>query len=88
MADRSPLPGRIQNAPQLEIGLELYYGAFWDLTTCRPGGWTVTPIPWSAIKEYGELNEFDPDQMEDLFVYIRLMDNAYIDWRHKQTKGT
>jgi hypothetical protein len=87
MAERSELPRRIRDAPQLDIGLELYYQAFWDLTTCRPSGYSVGPIPWSSIKEYSELCELDPEQVEDLFVFIRIMDNAYLDWVERKAKS-
>jgi len=80
------LPDRIQNAPQLELGNGLYWSAFFDLTTCRTTGWSVAPIPWTAMKEYSEVNEFDEYQTETLFFVVRAMDNAYMDWRAKKAE--
>ncbi len=68
----------MQDAPELNLGLELYYLAFFDLSTCRPGGFSVTEIPWLAIKEYGVSHGMEGEQLEDLFYYIRAMDKVYI----------
>lgn len=79
MRSRLPLPAKIQDAPELELGLELYFGAFFDLSTCRPNsGMGLSPIPWSAIEEYACVYEFDPEQREDLLYLVRAMDQAYI----------
>jgi len=82
---RKPLPKRIQNAPQLEMGLELYWEAFWDLSTCRAVGMGAGPIPWLAIRDYGLTFGLDEDQQEDLVYLVRMMDNAYL--THQSEKG-
>lgn len=80
-----PFPDKIQNAPELGLGLELYYGAFLDLNSCRPMGMGgVYPIPWTSIKEYATVYEFDEDQTEALFFLIRHMDKAFIEHSDKQ----
>lgn len=71
-------------APQLWLGSELFWGAFWDLTTCRTTGLSVAPIPWSAMKEYADLLELDDEQTESLFLLVRAMDNAYMDFRARK----
>lgn len=86
MAEGHELPERMQNAPRLMLGLELYWSAFWDLTTCRTTGWSVAPIPWSAMREYVEVYELDEEQAESLFYLIRSMDNAYMDYRARKSK--
>lgn len=81
MRQRKPLPEKIANAPELMLGLELYYSAFWDLTTCRQLGFGAAgAIPWSAIKDYAVAFDFDEEQAEDLFYFIRKMDNAYLEF--------
>jgi hypothetical protein len=87
MREGLPLPKRIANAPTLFIGLELYYDAFWELDTCREVGWGWGPIPWSAIKDYAETFNFDDEQRDDLYYFIRVMDNAYLRYRHKKPAG-
>jgi hypothetical protein len=77
-----PLPQAIQNAPELTIGLELYYGAFFDLDPDRPqshGG--LGPIPWSSIHSYAVAWALDEEQTDDLFYYVRQMDSAYLKWQ-------
>ncbi len=75
-----PLPDRIANAPQLWFGLELYYEAFWELSTCRTSGWSVGPIPWLAISEYARVFQFSDRQSDNLFKYVRELDQAYLNF--------
>lgn len=63
--------------------MDLFLAAFWELTTCRPGGMTLAPIPWLAIREYAKASSFDEEQTDDLHYFIRVMDNAYMDDREK-----
>lgn len=81
---RRPLPKKIQNAPELMLGLELYWNAFWDLSTCRASGLGAGPIPWLAVRDYALTFEFDEEQQEDLFYLVRLMDNEFL--IHHQNK--
>ena len=87
MKMRKPLPKKIQNAPELNLGLELYWDAFWDLSTCRPTGFGAGPIPWLAVRDYSLTFEFDDEQQDDLFHLIRLMDNEYINHYAKKESG-
>lgn len=81
---RRPIPDRIRNAPVLRPGLELYLEAFYDLNTCRPPGWGIVPIPWSAAKDYASANEFSEVQTERLLKYAPVMDAAFI--KHHESK--
>lgn len=80
MRERLPLPQKIQNAPQLILGLELYYSAFIDLNSTRSLGMVPGPIPWPVIKGYAETYEFSEEQTEDLFYFVRSMDKAYLEF--------
>jgi len=73
-----PIPSRIANAPELHIGLELFINAFFDLDTERQAGFSIGPIPWSKIKEYSEAYRFDEDLTEDLFYFVKALDNAHM----------
>jgi hypothetical protein len=81
-----PIPDAIANAPILTEGLELYFMAFLDLTTCRSYGMSEGPIPWTAIKDWATYNGLSVTQTEDLFYMVREMDNAYLDYRAKKQK--
>lgn len=86
MQRKLPLPDRIKDAPDLELGLELYLGAFWDLDSCRPLGWAEGPIPWTVIEQYAQLNELEGEQREMLHYHVRQLDNAYLKHRHEKAK--
>ena len=67
------------------LGLELYYDAFWELSTCRATGLALGPIPWSAIKDYAVTFGLDEAQEEDLFYLVRAVDNAFLSYHAKGT---
>jgi hypothetical protein len=83
MRERLPLPDKIRNAPQLFLGLELFYGAFLDLCTCR-SGFGDGPISWKSVEEYCMISEFSVDQKDDLHYFITKMDEEYLKWRQRQ----
>lgn len=82
ISDKVPLPKRIQNAPRILLGLEIFYSAYTELSSTRSAGFGSGPIPWTAIKDYAAAYEIEGEQAEDLFYFIRMMDNAYLDWSH------
>jgi hypothetical protein len=84
---RMPLPKAILNAPELWMGLELFYTAFMDLTTCRPLGMSEGPIPWTAIVQYCDRNGIEDEQREDMFFHLRSMDTAYLKHRADTSKA-
>lgn len=73
-----PLPDRIQNAPELRIGLDFYMQAFFELDYERTHIFSPTPIPRRSIREYAFDLELDETQTEDLFFFIRKMDNEHL----------
>lgn len=81
-----PLPDKIREAPELLPGLELYYRAFFRLSTCRQIGMGLGPVPWTAVQEYARVLELEPDQAEALRYHIERMDNAFLDWQSKKTE--
>lgn len=81
-----PLPDRIQNAPSILPGLELYYIGFLDLTSSRQiGGMGIGPIPWLAVEQYCQVMELDDDQRTAMHFHVTELDKAYI--RHQQKKN-
>ncbi len=80
-----PIPDRIRKAPNLELGLELYYGAFFDLTTCRGALHnTEGPIPWDKVRLWANEAELDDEQTEDLHHCISMMDDSYLKYKAKK----
>jgi len=86
MQRRLPLPDRIQNAPDLELGLELYLAAFWDLDSCRPLGFGEGPIAWTTIEQYAQQNDYTGEQRDMLHYHIRQLDNTYLKHRVEKNK--
>jgi hypothetical protein len=70
------LPDSIQNAPQLFLGLEIYWQAFADLSSCRAIGWGAGPIPYTAIVDYARAWGLDT---EDTAFFMSEMDRVYME---------
>jgi len=83
----TPLPPVIRDAPDLRFGLELFYTAFFELSSCRTIGMSDGPIPWLAIDEYCKRNEIGGEQRDALFHHTRAMDIAYLKHQAKQSKS-
>jgi hypothetical protein len=82
-----PLPEAIKNAPEMEFGLELFFAAFSDLSTCRTTGMSEGPIPYSFIVDYAEMYDIVGEQRDDLLYHVRKLDNAYLEYQSKKTKS-
>lgn len=74
MRSGQKMPDRIANAPELNLGLQLYIEAFFDLDSERSHAQGPTPIPWTSIQSYAEAWDFDDEQTEDLFYLIKKLD--------------
>lgn len=83
------IPKAIQDAPELDLGLEFTYSAFWELNTCREYGFSSGPIPWTAIKDYAIACDLEAEEIAEFTTLIRAMDNAMLKWNndHKDDKG-
>jgi hypothetical protein len=79
-----PIPDKILNAPELTLGLELFYNAFLELTSCRSNGMGIGPISWLAMMEFCDRFEIYNDQREDFVYYVRQLDEVYLSWNNKE----
>lgn len=61
-----------QEAPDVSA-FELYVDAFQELNTCRPSGFGISPIPFTAIVEYSKLYEIE--EFDEFLYVIRQMDS-------------
>jgi hypothetical protein len=59
-------------------GDEFYLRAFWELSSCRQFGFSVGPIPWHIIVEYGDRKGLDRGMMEVFEYVIRELDEVYL----------
>lgn len=81
-----PIPSRIENAPSILPGLELYYLGFLELTSSRTLGMSIGPIPWIAIEQYCQLKGLDDEQTEAMHLHIVAMDTVYMKHQSKKAK--
>lgn len=72
------IPDRLINSPELQVGLEIYLTAFFELDSERQAGFAVGPIPWSRIREYALAYKFNEESTEDLFYYMKALDNSHM----------
>ena len=86
LRQNTDFPDKIKNAPSLFMGLELFFKAWMELSTCRINSLEEGPIPWESIRnyclEYGIVGELK----EDMFYLIRSLDNAYLSYRRDKAK--
>ena len=82
------MPERIANAPELYLGLELFYVGFLDLTTSRPlvGFGAEAPVDWFRINRYCKEQGIEGEQREDFFYHIQHLDSAYLDFKAKKAE--
>lgn len=62
-------------APNIEP-FRFYLDAFRELSSCRAGGFGVTPIPFLAIVEYAKI--YEVEDFHEFLDIIRLMDSELI----------
>jgi hypothetical protein len=75
--------------PELELGLEPYWNAFWALSGDRQigamGG--VGPIPFTALERWAARHGIaDADDFEELERFVRALDGEYIRWAAAETE--
>lgn len=84
--NKMPLPDFIQSKPNLRLGLEFYWKAFWELSTCRAVGMGEGPIPWDALHSYGLRYLITGDEFDRFVTMIKALDVEYLTYRHKVSK--
>lgn len=83
-----PIPARIQNAPQLTEGLEFYFHAFLEMSTCRPIGMGEGPIPWTVVRAYADTYDIDTDdEFDTLLTVVRELDFVYLGFKSKKQQA-
>lgn len=82
----APTPAWLEEEPPCQAGDAYYMQAFWDLSTERQLGFTVGPIPESAIQRYPGVEYLSPAMMALFKAVIRSMDSTYRDWAESERK--
>lgn len=81
-----PLPDAIANAPELLLGLQLYFSGFLDLNDERQIGFGNGPIPWRAMQQYCEVQGIEGEQKDDFFFLVKQMDAEYLKHHAEKNK--
>lgn len=68
------------------MGLEMYYEAFTELSTCRQQGMGLGPIPWTAIDQYALRHGFEGDGFQYLVRMVRALDDVFLAHSRKKAK--
>ena len=66
---------------------DLILKAFSDLSTCRNVGMSLGQIPWTAINEYSEVNNFEGGAKKILIECILFLDSEYLKEINKESKA-
>jgi hypothetical protein len=81
------IPRSIQNAPELRLGLQLFFAGFTTLANCRPLGMVEGFIPWTAIQRYCETMELDDETTLDMHYHIGQLDDARFKFHRSKEDG-
>ena len=78
MSKGRDLPDWYLDCPVLLPGEEIYYEAFWILNTCRPSGFSIGYIPWTAIRQYVDELQLDAEVTRFITKVIMAFDVEYV----------
>ena len=79
-----PPPDWVINKPELDLGLEFYYMAFHELSSCRAIGMSEGLIPWTAMKTYADTYDIHGIELDRFIHIVTDMDMAYMKERQKK----
>lgn len=80
------LPEKMENRPEVIVGLDLYWKAFTDLMSERELGMAEGPIRWTAMSEWAARRGIYGDDFERFVYLMREMDSTYMDYRGRKSK--
>lgn len=78
-----PLPEWAEE-PTTDPVVEWYLRAFFELCSCRPAGFGVGPVPWTAIAEYADFSGLDYEETLVLVRAVRALDVVFLKWQDKK----
>lgn len=85
MADEGLDVPAINQRPSL-TGYEWLWQAFVNLSSCRQIGMAYGPIPWHLIQLYGVAHQLSQDELWELHVVIRKMDDIFLAHTHDKKR--
>lgn len=82
--ERLPIPDAIANAPELYHGLDFYFLAYIELSSCRVQDGL---IPWTAIAEYCVAHDLDSEMRDEIFYIVRRVDTQIQEYRFDKAQA-
>jgi hypothetical protein len=68
-------------------GFQFYYDAFRELSTARVSGFSIGPIPFTAVVDYFTIYNIDGD-FDEFASIIRRMDDVYLELNANEMKAS
>jgi hypothetical protein len=72
--------------PQTDPVVEWLLGVFFELCSCRPSGFGLAPIPWTAIVQYGDFAGLEYEETLLLVRAVRALDAVFLQWHDRKAK--
>jgi hypothetical protein len=82
-----PIPDKFANAPELKLGLELYYDAYSELVSYQTINPERPPILWADVHEYAKHHGFTSEQRDNLLYFVRELELVATRHYRKSMKG-
>lgn len=80
------MPAWAQDYPELYMGLEFFFGAFFDLTRERSVGMGPGPIPYLAIHRYAQIHGLGDEDLEEFIYLLCAMDAEYLTYHREESE--
>lgn len=68
------------------MGLEFFFKAWMELSSCRGIGMEQGPIPWDSTRKYCNEYVIVGELRDDMFYFVRAIDNAYLNYEREKAK--
>jgi len=80
------IPKAIAEAPEVEPDLELYWVAFWRLSSTRQVGMGLGPISWMVVESYCDSLGLHGEDREEMHAFVSALDHEYLAWHDKKAR--
>ena len=85
MADAGMHVPALETRPCI-IGYRWLWEAYNELDSCRQSGMGVGRIPWTAVQQYSEVNQFNEEETWMLHAVVHHLDSKFIEHHEQKAK--
>lgn len=79
----APLPDKMANIPDLNLGLDFYLEVYLDLCSDKDIGFGEGPIPWSSMDNWAKRYNIVGYEFERMVSVLRYADNEILKGKQK-----